>query len=217
MAPSPPEAAQRPASWLPAQLSSPGRPGTRGNARLDSPFLTWSALGPHSISNRWSLAGTSGHCRRVRIAGQRPSAAPTSDGEGSCAWVRIPPDGCCGEIPRSSRDGSIPQPGRTRHGPAMRATAAPLQSWHGITIAPCAPMARVHPAQQPPGGRHPTGCRVKNPALVPSRRPAPRVAVAPAVVLKGQGTGWAIYNSLSVVPPGPMAWMLRWAESGSSE
>jgi hypothetical protein len=91
MAPSPPEAAQRPASWLPAQLSSPGRPGTRGNSRLDSPFLTWSALGPHSISNRWSLAGTSGHCRRVRIAGQRPSAAPTSDGEGSCAWVRIPP------------------------------------------------------------------------------------------------------------------------------
>jgi hypothetical protein len=38
---------QRPAAWLPAQLSSPGRPGTRGNSRLERPLFTWSALSPH--------------------------------------------------------------------------------------------------------------------------------------------------------------------------
>jgi hypothetical protein len=34
---------QRPGAWLPAQLSSPGRPGTRGNCRLERP----SSPGPH--------------------------------------------------------------------------------------------------------------------------------------------------------------------------
>lgn len=50
---------------------------------------------------------------------------------------------------------------------------------------------------------------------VRDRRPAPQVVVAPVVLPRGQGTGWAMESSLSLVPPGPVAWMLRWAESGS--
>ena len=51
----------------------------------------WSVLGPRSIGNRWSPAGTNGQPRYDRIAGQASIGAPTSDGEGSRRWVRIPP------------------------------------------------------------------------------------------------------------------------------
>jgi hypothetical protein len=50
----------------------------------------WSALGPHGIGNRWASAGTSGHGRRVGIAGHRPSTATTSDEEAALDRVRTP-------------------------------------------------------------------------------------------------------------------------------
>jgi hypothetical protein len=51
-----------------------------------------SALGPCGIGNRWSSAGTSGHSRRISIAGQRSFTVLTLDGEPGWGWVRIPPD-----------------------------------------------------------------------------------------------------------------------------
>ena len=52
---------------------------------------SWSALGPHGISYRWSCAGTSGHVRRTRIAGHMAFTATTSDAEAAWDRVRIPP------------------------------------------------------------------------------------------------------------------------------
>jgi hypothetical protein len=55
-------------------------------------LVTWSALGPHGIGNRWSSAGMSGHGRRVRIAGHGTLTATTPDDEAASHRVRIPPD-----------------------------------------------------------------------------------------------------------------------------
>jgi hypothetical protein len=49
-------------------------------------------LGPHDIRNRWSSVGTSGHGRRVRIAGHGTLTATTPDDEAASHRVRIPPD-----------------------------------------------------------------------------------------------------------------------------
>jgi hypothetical protein len=51
---------------------------------------TRSQLKLRGIRNRWSSAGTSGHGRRVRIAGHMPSPATTSDGEAASDRVRTP-------------------------------------------------------------------------------------------------------------------------------
>jgi hypothetical protein len=93
----------------------------------------WSALGPHDIGNRWSSAGTSGHDRRVRMAGHRPSTATTSDGEAAWHRVRILPDGCRG--PATLANGA----GVTEHGPHAAAELVPSLPGpsHVHTHRPC--------------------------------------------------------------------------------
>ena len=61
--------------------SEPGR--TRSPAR-GTP-ASWLAIG-----NRWSQAGTSGQCRRTRIAGQTASTAATSAAEPPWGRVQVP-------------------------------------------------------------------------------------------------------------------------------
>jgi hypothetical protein len=66
---------------LPAVAAASGQSGHRSHCldlclqvveALGRDVLRWSALGPWGIGNRWSPAGTSGQCRRTRIAGHRP-------------------------------------------------------------------------------------------------------------------------------------------------
>jgi hypothetical protein len=82
----------------------------------------WSAPGPHGIGSRWFSVGTSGHARRIRIAGHGAVTAPTSDGEAAWRWVRTPTSSalplhylCCLRS-RRSRSGSGCRRGRWNSG-----------------------------------------------------------------------------------------------------
>jgi hypothetical protein len=73
---------------------------------------------------------------------------------------------------------------------------------------------------RPPGGalcREFAGSlsRVKAPEWSAAGGRRHRVVVAPAVQRAVQTTEWAMPSSSSAVPPGPVAWMPRCAESGS--
>jgi hypothetical protein len=80
----------------------------------------WSALGPHGTRKRWSSVGTSGHGRRVRIAGHRPSTATTSDGAAALDRVRTPHPCCRAPCWGLAQQGSC-RPGRAS--PIARAGA----------------------------------------------------------------------------------------------
>ena len=97
--------------------------------------------GPCGVGNRWSSAGTNGHSRYARTAGHRaltasnPSASALHQGQ-------------------SAVRGGRPRAFRTAMGGLCAIQHLRYSPGHGITIAASAPMARVHPAQQPrgPGG-----------------------------------------------------------------
>jgi hypothetical protein len=61
---------------------------------------TWSALGPHGIGNRWSLAGTSGHGGQEEAAGHHAFPPTTSAGEAARKRLRIPPAPVSGGLVR---------------------------------------------------------------------------------------------------------------------
>ena len=68
---------------MPLELHErPTAGGPRELPKLAVVSWSWSALGPHGIGNRWSLAGTSGHGRLTKIAGHTPFSATTWDGKG---------------------------------------------------------------------------------------------------------------------------------------
>jgi hypothetical protein len=84
---------------LPAVAAASGQSGHRGHC-LDLRPQVVEALGRmRRAGPRWVRGasepagprGTSGQCRRTRIAGQRPFTLSTSDREAARRWVRIPP------------------------------------------------------------------------------------------------------------------------------
>ena len=85
--------------WRSSPRPSSGEPTADKRPRLPRPASTWQAhgaphLGPHSVrtafGNRWSAAGTSGHVRRISMAGHRHFTATTWDAEAGLDRVRTP-------------------------------------------------------------------------------------------------------------------------------
>jgi Domain of unknown function (DUF151) len=91
---SPSSTAKRPSAPKPSSTRSPRQTSARTHPSQPAPNLSlhaaWSALGRRGTGNRWFSAGTSGQCRRTRIAGHSPVSAPTSAGRAAWGRVQVP-------------------------------------------------------------------------------------------------------------------------------
>jgi hypothetical protein len=88
-------------------------PPSKGS-RSSHEHAAWSALGPYRSGNHGSLAGTSGHARHGRIAGETPIGAPISHAREGVQWSSSLPN----QLPRA-------HPGSCPRGAAYRGRASP--------------------------------------------------------------------------------------------